>query len=249
MPAAAAPDTAPNEVSNAAVDAAFAALRAYDWGSSRAVLLPLDQAVAAAHATPAAREAMEQRLLTALRASPAVPAREYLCSQLALLGGKKSVPPLAALLGHPELATAARHALESIPHPHALKALRRALPKLSGREKTGVIISLGVKRDAASVAALAKLLADADPQTARAAAWALGEIATPAAARALGRWLSAAGADPRADAADAVLTCAERLAAAGRRAEAQTLCRALTRSSFPEHVRAAAERALKSASR
>lgn len=239
--ALAAKNTAPEPVANDAVDAAFAALQSYDWGSSRAALLPLDQAVAAAHRSPNARQALEQRLLSALRTARSVPAREYLCSQLAILGGKRSIAPLAELLAEPTLATAARHALEAIPDASAAKALRRTLTRVTGREKTGVIISLGVKRDAGSVPALAKLLEDADPQIADAAAWALGEIATSAAARALARWLAGAGASRCAGAA-AALTCAERLAAAGRRAEADALCRLLLGASFPGHVRAAAER-------
>ena len=234
----------PTEVQTAAVDAAFAALRTYDWGGSRAALLPLDQAVAAAHASRAARAELEQRLLSALRNATSVPAREYLCSQLAVIGGKRSVAPLAEWLADPQLATAARHALEAIADPSAVKALRRALFQLRGREKIGVITSLGVKRDADSVPALARLLEDADLETVGAAAWALGEIATPAAGRALADWLAVAPSALRAGAAAAALACAERLAAARHRAEAVALCRALSDPAFPQHVRAAAARIL-----
>ncbi|MCX8091591.1 MAG: HEAT repeat domain-containing protein, partial [Verrucomicrobiae bacterium] len=224
-PAAAAPKNTRHKTSDAAVDAALGALQTYDWGSSRAALLPLDEAVAAAHGSRATREALERRLLDALRRATSVPAREYLCSQLALIGGKRSVAPLAERLAAPQLATAARHALEAIPDSSAVRALRRALPRLSGREKIGVITSLGVKRDAGSISALTKLLSEAEPQIADAAAWALGEIATPAAARALVRGLARAPAERRAHASAAALTCAERLAAAGHRGEVEALCR------------------------
>ncbi|MDW8308845.1 MAG: hypothetical protein RMK20_05675, partial [Verrucomicrobiales bacterium] len=71
------------------MDAAFAALQTYDWGSSRAALLPLDEAVGAAHGSRATREALERRLLDALRRATSVPAREYICCQLALVGSKR----------------------------------------------------------------------------------------------------------------------------------------------------------------
>ena len=45
----------------------------------------------------------------------------------------------------------ARYALERIPAAAAAAALRDALPKLTGTLKVGVIGSLGVRRDAASV--------------------------------------------------------------------------------------------------
>ncbi len=60
----------------------------------------------------------------------------------------------------------ARYALERIPAPEAAQAMRDALPQLSGKLKVGVIGSLGVRQDAASVPALAALLGDADPAVA-----------------------------------------------------------------------------------
>ncbi len=234
-------------VADPELETAFAALRNYDWGSSRAALLPLDRAVAAAHASAAARRSLEKRLLDALQTATSVPAREYICAQLAVIGSRRSVPALERLLAEPALNTAARNALEAIPDPQTLKALRRALPRLPQREQIGVITSLGVKRDAAAVSALAKLLETAAAPVAEAAAWALGRIATPAAARALLRWLAQPGASPAA--ADSALACAARLLADGRRAEAETLCRGLQAERWPAGVRRAAEQMLENLSR
>ena len=64
----------------------------------------------------------------------------------------------------------ARYALERIPAPQAAQAMRHALPKVSGAMKAGVIGSLGVRRDAASVAAVAAALSDANLAVASAAA-------------------------------------------------------------------------------
>ena len=104
--------------------------------------------------------------------------------------------------------------------PEAAQALRDALPKLDGALKIGVIGSLGVRRDAASVPALAALLGDADAAIAAAAACALGDIGTPDAAKALtgsqaGRPRAKAGRRPTPR-----WPCAE--APAGRRQEGRS---------------------------
>ena len=58
----------------------------------------------------------------------------------------------------------------------------------------GVIGSLGVRRDAKAVDAMAKLLTGADAEVAQAAARALGNIGTPEAAKALDAALTGASA-------------------------------------------------------
>ena len=85
-------------------------------------------------------------------------AKDFACRTLTVIGTAASVPALAALLADAELSHMARYALERIPAPEAAAALRDALPKLSGKLKIGVIGSLGVRRDEASVPALAALL-------------------------------------------------------------------------------------------
>ena len=144
------------------------------------------------------------------------------------------MPALAALLGDKDLAHAARDALEAMPCPEAVQAIREALPKLAGLQKVGAIQSLGTRRDVPSVAALAGLLADGDRQIAAAAAAALGEIGTLEAADALRKAAPAA--------ADALLACAERLAADGKKAEAKAIYAALDVPEQPKHVRLAAAR-------
>ena len=116
----------------------------------------------------------------------------------------------------------ARYALERMPAPEAAKALREALGKTNGAEKAGVAGSLGVRRDAASVSDLAALLGDSDALVALAAATALGDIGTVEAANALA---SASPADEavKMRVADARLTAAEKLIAAGDRGGAKAV--------------------------
>jgi HEAT repeat protein len=228
----------------ATLDTAFAALPSYDQGSSRASLLPLDAAVVAALPDAAARLALERRLVATLATVGSAVAHEYICNKLALLGSELSLPVLAALLDRPALATAARNALEASPHPLASQVLRDRLPQLTGLAQVGAIQSLGVRRDPASVPALATLLAAPAPEVSRAAVTALGEIGTPAAAKALRDFQGRAPAALHATLADACLVCAERLLAAGQRSEAQSLYRLLSTPTQPKHVQLAAARGL-----
>jgi HEAT repeat protein len=160
-----------------------------------------------------------------------------------LVGTAESVPTLAGLLGDKDMAHMARYALERYPASEATAALREALPKVSGPLKIGVISSLGVRRDESSVDALKSLLNDSDPPIARAAALALGDLRTPAAARALAdAKASAHGA--KIASTDATLSCADGLLAEGKKAEALAVYKSLAGESQPKHVRLAATRGM-----
>ena len=97
-------------------------------------------------------------------------AKDFVCRKLLIIGTTASVPALAALLPDKELSHMGRYALERIPAPEAAEALREALAKTSGAEKSGIAGSLGVRRDTESVSDLSALLGDSDEQVALAAA-------------------------------------------------------------------------------
>ncbi len=241
-PTASAKDSGP---APAALAQALDALKTYDRGSGRAALLPLDQAVAAASIEPeqgSARSPLERQLAAILGAGGSDVAREYICSKLALIGTERSVPALRELLDHPQLATAARTALEALSCPEAARGLRESLPALKGLPQLGAINSLGNRPDAQSAGALIPLLKDSDPAIAGAAAAALGNIGSVEAGAALVEFCPKAPEPLRAAAADAALTCAERLLNAGRPTEAQALYDALAGTPWPPHVRQAAQR-------
>lgn len=208
------------------LDAPFAALKAFDWGSDPAPLSVIDAAVVAAHAEKPLRDELEKRLTAILGAGPSRAAKEYACRKLMLIGTATSVPALAPLLGDKDLSHMARFALERIPGPEASAALRQALGTVSGDLVIGMISSVAARGDQEGVAALAKLLTAA-PQTASAAALALGRIHSPEAMAALtAADLFAANGVGRA-VLDARLACAEALLAAGKKAEAEAVYRAL----------------------
>jgi HEAT repeat protein len=243
-PSSPAAPTATSGASRATLDQAFEALRAYDTGSGRGALEPIDRAVIEALADARAREKLGRRLAGVLKTGASRWAKEYVCSKLRLLGSAVSVPALASLLRDPTLTDAARSALQAMTCPEATRVLRDAVATLTGPPRIGVIDSLGKHRDARSVAALARLLESPDAATATAAAGALGEVGTGTAASALRRFLARGPESMRREGANAGLVCAERLNAAGNHAEALEICRLLTGPACPQTVQDAAARML-----
>lgn len=145
------------------------------------------------------------------------------CRQLAVTGGAAAVPALVALLPDETLNHMARYALETIPDRAVDDALRGALDTLSGRQLAGVIDSIGVRRDAKSIAALTPRLRATDPDVAQAAARALGSIGTVEAAQAIEAALGAASAENQLAFCEGLFRSAETLAARGDNAQALRL--------------------------
>jgi HEAT repeat protein len=228
------------------LDKAFDALKTYDWGTDRKTLEPIDDAVIASRGDAAARKALENRLAAVLGSGASRSAKDYVCRTLKTMGTAESVPAQAALLPDKDLSHMARYALERIPAPEAAEAMRSALPGLSGSLKAGVAGSLGVRRDEASVPALAGLLGDGDKAVACAAACALGSIGTPEAAKALGPAAKSAPEGVKSAVADGCLVCAERLLADGKKGEAIALYKSLMNDQRKQ-VSLAAKRGLLSA--
>jgi HEAT repeat protein len=187
--------------------------------------------------------AEEAELIAVLKSDAAQKEKADACRELARVGTKQAVPVLAALLGDEKLAHMARYALEPISDPSVDDALRDAMGKLKGRPLMGVIGSLGVRRDAKAVDAMARLLADADADVARSAARALGKIGTPEAAKALGAALAGAPAANQVDYCEGLFRCAEALAVEGQAAQSLAIYdRLRSLSPAPQQVRAGALR-------
>jgi HEAT repeat protein len=198
-------------------------------------------AVVLAAAAPAF--AQEAKYLAVLRSGATLQDKCTACRQLARVATKEAVPVLASLLGDEKLSHMARYALETIRDPSVDEALRDALGKVRGRPRLGVIGSLGARRDPKAVDALAGLLKGADAAAAQAAARALGNIGTPAAAKALEDALLAASGGNQLAVCEGLLRCAEALPARGRAAQSRAIYDRLHRlAEAPPQVRAAALR-------
>jgi len=220
------------------LEEAFAALKTYDWGTDRTPLQEIDKAVIATRGDDAQRKVLELQLAEVLKTDVSRDAKDYVCRKLMLIGTAASVPALADLLSNKDLSHMARYALERNPSPEALQALRDALPKLSAPQKIGIISSLGSRRDGQSVDALGKLLTDADPMVARAAATSLGDIRSSQSAKALSEAKVTAEVQPAVT--DASLFCAGGLLAEGKKDEALKIYQSFAGDKYPKHVRVAA---------
>lgn len=135
--------------------------------------------------TTSAEDSEEAKLIAVLKSDADWFAKDAACRRLRVIGTAQSVPALAALLTDEKLSHIARYALEPMPFSESGKALRDALGQAQGSPKAGVAISLGARRDKEAVPLLSPLLTDANVDIARAAAGALGRIATAEAADAL----------------------------------------------------------------
>ncbi|HND53941.1 MAG TPA: HEAT repeat domain-containing protein, partial [Pirellulaceae bacterium] len=162
----------------------------------------------------------EKELLAILRGDAPAAEKALACKRLAVYGSSAAVGDLAKLLSDERLASWARIPLEAIPGAASDEALRKSLDGLSGNLLVGVINSIGVRRDAGSVAALTARLTDKDPEVASAAAVALGHIGDGAATKALRAALPEAPIKVRSAIAEGCILSAEKALAAGRDAEA-----------------------------
>ena len=229
---------------SAELDKAFESLKTFDWGADRNVLNPIEDAIIATHGNASATKELESRLAAVLKTGVSRDAKDYICRKLAVIGTVASVPPLAEMLPDYGNSHMARFALERITAPEAVESLRNALPNAGGTLKIGMIGSLGVRRDAASVPALSALLGDANAAVAAAAAHALGNIGTSEAAEAVGKAVKTAPDAVKPAAVDASLLCAERLLAEGKKPAAIAIYKSLGGEDQPKHVRLAAKQGL-----
>lgn len=186
--------------------------------------------------------AAEDRLLAVLKSAAAVGEKANACRELKLLGTEKSVPVLASLLGDAELSHPARFALESMPYPAAGAALRDALGKATGLARSGIIDTIGQRRDPLAVPLLAKDLVTRDIVLVAAAATALGKIGTSEAAALLTAARGDAQGPARIKIDDGLLLCADRLCTSGNIDEADKIYFELLRSDESRLVRAGAMR-------
>ena len=188
----------------------------------------------------AAQGASEKELIAILQSEAPLQQKARACQLLARVGGRESVPALAALLGDEQLGDYARFALQPIEDPAVDQVLREALGKLNGRQLAGVVNTIGVRRDAKAVPALQELVHDAGKGVVPEALMSLGMIAKPEAVELL-REILASGPKPlRAAAADAALTCAGRRLAQEHRKDAVILYAAVRQAEVDPHLRSAA---------
>ena len=159
---------------------------------------------------PAGREQCEAALVRYLSGKATGPAKMEAARHLRVIAGEKSVATLAGLLGDPRTADYAIYALQQVPGDAVDQALLRALSirKTALPIRKALVASLGQRRSAAAVPALAALVADRDLGVA--AITSLGRIGDGPAREALSAAWPKAAAPVKGIIASALLSSAER---------------------------------------
>ena len=162
----------------------------YEAGQDQKALLAMNWVVINAMNDANQRAATAARLAKILQ-DPATTAaaRQFICAQLFRIGTEAEVSAVAPLLLDPATTDTARLFLERVKSEAAIAALRQALDKLEGRALIGVINSLSLIQDAASVDKIIALTKSQDAAVALAAWRALGNFGNEAAADFLIDWL------------------------------------------------------------
>ncbi len=219
----------------ATLEEALQKIARYDYDQGRQSLLEFENV---ARQLPARQ--VETQLIAFLGSKANLAGKDFVMRQLSVMGSEASVPALAEALANSETMEMARYALERIPGEQALEALRTALKNAPEAAKTGIVNSLGSRRDTKAVALLQPLSLSSDRALAAAAVAAMGRIASPSAVTALAG-LRKNGSVP---AMEASLVAAERLAAQGNPASAEKLYAELNQTSMPLVVRIGSLRGL-----
>jgi HEAT repeat protein len=218
---------------------AFESISSYQYGDSRTTLTEISDFLHRVYGRPDALKAVEQEFISFLESDATLPAKRFICEQLSLIGTEASVPLLARMALEPPTSDMARFALERVPGPAADKELREILPQAAGKERIGIVNTLGVRRSVEAVPLLTPLASDPDRLTAVSAINALGEIAHPTALAVLRE--ARRGALQR-EATDAYIRAADGMATEGKESEALAIYRELNKPSEPVTVRLAALR-------
>jgi type 1 glutamine amidotransferase/HEAT repeat protein len=165
--------------------------------------------------------------------------KSFFCEQLSLIGTAADVPALAQLLADSSLGFHARFALERIPDPASVNALRHAASTTNGAPLVGLVNALGEKKDTQSADFLALRFGEADESKLKGAAiHALGKIGGPEAVRLL-QGLSDTSRDLRLLRDESLLRCANAYVTAGRIPEATPIYELLNVPHEAPHVRIA----------
>jgi HEAT repeat protein len=119
--------------------------------------------------------------------------KEFLISQLELVGRDDAVPCLQTYLNDAQLADPAARALVKINSDASKAALASALPTATGPAQLAVVEALGLSRSKQALPALHALASSSDEKVAKAALSALAHIADPSSAQILNAAAAQAG--------------------------------------------------------
>ena len=225
-------------------DQAIAKIASYKFGETRENLSAVEALVLSAGQAPGGADRVAAMLHPLLASDATLDCKQFVCRQLAVLGSKQSVAPLAPLLADEKLSDMARYALESIDDAAAGQALLTALGKSQKKIAIGIINSLGNREETAAIDSLIKRSQSGDAEVRAAAIHALGQIGGERSGRTLLRLKESTASDLRISVLQATLDCAEKFTREGSTAAAKTLYESAMVENEPVLIRVAAFKGL-----
>ena len=224
-----------------ALDPAVQKIVGYSFGESREALNVVADMVKSSLDKPAQCLELEKQFVAVLESDATYDAKDFVCRQLWIMGTKESVRTLAKMLPDREMSDMARYALQQNSCREAGDALIGAMKKVKDTAiRTGIINSVGERRDEKAVSALGKLALDRNADIATAAVAALGKTACPKSVKALQKARSKAADLVRSRASRALLVAADTILAGGDRDGAAVIFQSLCFTSEPVQIRKSA---------
>ena len=222
-------------------DDPIAALESYEFSHSRLPLSTIEEKIR--NTNPEEMPRIEARLIEILNSPAATFAgKQFACRMLRRAGSDISIPVLEKLLYDEKLTDAARFALQGSPSREADAVLLRALDRLEGDARIGVISTMAQRGGSLAVPRLGELAASYNVKLSEAAISALGRIGGSEAARILKNTPVIPRYENLRNAAR--LQCADSLFEKGLTSAAASICRELTDKSCYPPTRVAAYRGL-----
>ncbi len=197
------------------LDEVLAAVAEYEDGQSRAALVKFEEIVHQASYDESKRTALEVKLIEFLAGDTTKAAKQFICQQLGLIGSSASADLLGRLIIDESTSDMARYAAERIQGAEIDTMLIDAVRKTSGNIRIGIINTLGVRKTAAAVAAIAKMINASDEKLSLAAIEALKRIGNAEAMGVLAKKKDVFKGMLHEAVMDAYLSCVDGLLAAG----------------------------------
>ncbi|MBE0535560.1 MAG: HEAT repeat domain-containing protein [Phycisphaerae bacterium] len=203
------------------LDEAIKAAAGFQPGGDSGPLRRMETIAMASLADAAVREAVEQRLIGMITSDATADAKMLACRMLQTVGTEKCIPALEALLADAKLSHGACFALGRMEYAAAGDALLGALGKTRGELRAGIINTLADRGERKAMGAFIRLLKSDDAVVACAAARGLGRLGGDDAVAALKAARPQAAGAIESEIDDALLVCAERYLAEGKRRQAR----------------------------
>jgi len=219
------------------LDGNLTAVAMYEYGGSREPLSEINEIIKTAVKSPEIGEQVEKQFIEFLKSNATLAGKQFICRKLCIIGTKASVTVLSRMLDVDETFDMALYALEKNPSSNVDKILSKAMQKVDGKQKIGLISTLGIRRYRPSVDDLQKLVFDQDHEIVVAAIRSLSQIGTDEASHALFVTYQKTSGHIRTEAMNGYLQCADLMVEEGKVDVAKSMYQGFM---IPDAIRSAA---------